>query len=52
MGHYQVGHKVVIPSQDGQWMNQMVHPIVPLHVLVTITQHEQDQYICMAKFFF
>jgi hypothetical protein len=29
----------------------MGHPIVPLHVHVTITQHEQDQYMCVAKSF-
>jgi len=28
----------------------MGHPIVPLHVHVTITQDEQDQYMCVAKF--
>jgi hypothetical protein len=30
----------------------MGHPIVPLHVHVTISQHEQDQYMCVAKSFF
>ncbi len=29
----------------------MGHPIVPLHVHVIITQHEQDQYMCVAKSF-
>ncbi len=29
----------------------MGHPIVPLHVHVTITQHEEDQYMCVAKSF-
>ncbi len=28
----------------------MGHPIVSLHVHVTITQDEQDQYMCVAKF--
>jgi hypothetical protein len=29
----------------------MGHPIVPLHVHITITQHQQDQYMCVAKSF-
>jgi hypothetical protein len=29
----------------------MGHPIVPLHVHITITQHQQDQYMCVAKNF-
>ncbi len=48
----QAGQKIVILSQDGQWIGQMGHPIVPLHVHVTITQHEQDQYMCVTKSFF
>jgi hypothetical protein len=33
------------------WLNQMGHPIVPLHVhvLVIVTWHQQDQYIGVPK---
>jgi hypothetical protein len=36
-------------GQNGQWFCQMGHPIVPLHVhvFVNVSQHEQDQYICV-----
>jgi len=53
MGHLvKLDKKITIPSQDGQWISQMRHPVVPLHVHVIITQHERDQYICVANLFF
>jgi hypothetical protein len=33
------------------WLSQMGHPIVPLHVLVIVTWHQQDQYIGVANKF-